>query len=70
MKRKNMIKMSMKKTGTLSVLILLLSILLVFALTSCSEAGSEVILSKDELRENATRGIPEDAEYVRDCLDG
>ena len=69
LKRKNMIKMSIKKSGALSVLILLLSILLVFTLSACSDSGSEIIYSKDDLREHMAQGVSDSAEYVADCLD-
>ena len=51
-----------------SPLLLLLSILLVISLTSCSTAGSKTVYSKEELAENVTRGAT-DCDSVAEFLD-
>lgn len=59
-----------RTAGGLSVfLLLLLSALLVFSLTSCTEAGSKTVYSKESLQENVTRGASSELDSVWEHFD-
>ena len=51
------------------IFLLLVSILLVFTLSSCSEAGSETILDKETLQETVDSASSSGASYVWTYLD-